>query len=75
VYLHSGTRKGALALELDTKKRVALEMFELPMPLRELAAHEVEDVLCIYKDVFTGDAKLEELEPVCFPDDEASMPG
>lgn len=69
VYLHSGTREGALALGLDAKKRVAIDMFELPGPLKELAPHEVEDVLCIYKHVFTGEAELDDVEPICFPEE------
>lgn len=48
VYLHRGTREGAAALGLDTKKH-ALDLDDLPVELRILAAREAEDVLCIYK--------------------------
>lgn len=71
IYLHSGTRKGALALGLDARIRKALDMFELPEPLQVLAPHEVEDVLCIYKSVFSGGALPEDVNPPCLlPDDE-----
>jgi hypothetical protein len=51
VYLHAGTRSGAQALGLAYREgTIALK--ELPPPLRRLSAREIEDVLCIYKDVF-----------------------
>ena len=50
VYLHAGTMVGAQALGLAYRKgTVALE--DLPAPLRRLSPREIEDVLCIYKDV------------------------
>lgn len=51
VYLHAGTRAGARALGLDYRKG-ALEMSEVPAALRKRKPHEVEDILCIYKDRF-----------------------
>jgi hypothetical protein len=51
VYLHAGTRTGAHALGLDAKAR-ALEIAALPEPLRMLRPHEIEDVLCIFKNDF-----------------------
>lgn len=48
VYLHAGTRVGARALGMDTK-RPYIPVDELPGPLRALPAHELEDLLCIYK--------------------------
>ena len=48
IYLHRGTRAGAAALKLNTKRR-ALDLDELPIDLRILTAREAEDVLCIYK--------------------------
>lgn len=70
VYLHAGTREGAKALELDfERRRVALDTFEVPEPLRALAPHELEDVLCIYKRYFSGErADLDETEG-CWVDD------
>jgi hypothetical protein len=50
VYLHRGTRDGAKAFGFVTKKKEWLNLDELPKPLGELPAHEIEDILCIYKD-------------------------
>jgi hypothetical protein len=52
VYLHAGTRAGARALNLDCRKGF-LEMNEIPAALRHRKAHEIEDILCIYKDRFS----------------------
>jgi len=49
VYLHAGTRVGAQVLGFDGKAKV-LEVSQLPKELRQLAPHEIEDVLCIFKD-------------------------
>jgi len=49
VYLHAGTRVGARALGFDGRVR-ALKASQLPAPLRRLRPHELEDVLCIFKD-------------------------
>jgi hypothetical protein len=73
IYLHAGTRRGALALGLDAKRAKAIDVFDLPAPLRELAPHELEDVLCIYTNVFLRKEKLEDIEPVCFPLEEQSV--
>ena len=51
VYLHAGTKAGALNLGLKSKSET-LAMSELPPVLRKLSAYEVEDCLCIYKDAF-----------------------
>ena len=56
VYLHAGTRDGAKALGLDWKC-AAIEMHDLPHPLRRLTAREAEDVLCIYKDGLVDSAR------------------
>jgi hypothetical protein len=55
VYLHAGTRAGARALGLAYKKE-ALEISEVPAALRHRAPHEIEDILCIYKDAFRDGA-------------------
>lgn len=52
VYLHAGTREGARNLGLDWRAE-SVEMKEFPDELRRLKAHNVEDVLCIYKDRLT----------------------
>ena len=49
VYLHAGTRVGAIALGLDGKAKV-IEVSQLPDWLHQLEPHEIEDVLCIFKD-------------------------
>lgn len=48
VYLHAGTRAGAKALGLRSTA-LYLRPSELPTELRTLRPHEVEDVLCIFK--------------------------
>jgi hypothetical protein len=53
VYLHAGTRVGARKLGLDARKP-SVKMSSLPAPLQTLRPHEVEDVLCIFKDQFDG---------------------
>ena len=49
VYLHTGTRVGARALGLDDRT-TSVSLSHLPVGLRPLQPHEVEDVLCIYND-------------------------
>lgn len=49
IYLHAGTRRGARALGLDGNA-AALKLSPLPPEFRTLEPHEVEDVLCIFKD-------------------------
>ena len=49
VYLHRGTRKGAVALGLDVQRR-EIEMHELPDAIgQRLKPHEAEDFLCMYE--------------------------
>lgn len=48
VYLHTGAKKGAMALGLGRGRHV-LEVSELPVPFRRLPPAEIEDLLCIYK--------------------------
>jgi hypothetical protein len=50
VYLHRGTRAGAIALGIYTGEDV-LEMSELPQELRRMKPYQVEDFLCMRKDV------------------------
>ena len=49
VYLHAGTRFGAKNLGPDYNG-VSLEVASVPREFQELSAHEIEDVLCIYKE-------------------------
>ncbi len=51
VYLHAGTRRGARNLGLDVSQDY-LTLEEIPVQFRDLAPHEIEDALCIYKDDF-----------------------
>lgn len=50
VYLHRGTLVGAKAFGFVTKKQEWLNFEELPKSFSELSAHEIEDMLCIYKN-------------------------
>ena len=49
VYLHAGTRTGAQVIRLNTKQE-AISLSEVPSELHKLKPHEIEDILCIYKD-------------------------
>jgi len=49
VYLHAGTRLGARALGLNDSA-ATLKLSALPKEFRTLEPHELEDVLCIFKD-------------------------
>jgi hypothetical protein len=51
VYLHAGTRTGARRLGLPRNNH-CVEQDDLPAELRDRPAHEVEDILCIYKEQF-----------------------
>lgn len=51
VYLHAGARSGARALGLNARAQV-LEIKDLPSEFQVLKPHEIEDVLCIFKDEF-----------------------
>jgi hypothetical protein len=52
-YLHAGTRVGARTLGLDWRAPV-VDVRDLPRPLRTLAPHEIEDVLCVFKSRLVG---------------------
>lgn len=53
VYLHAGTKAGARVFGLDVR-RPTLEHSELPDEIQRLRPAECEDVLCIYKNHFSG---------------------
>jgi hypothetical protein len=55
VFLHAGARLGARRLGLDASAE-SLAVADLPVALRRLRPHEIEDVLCIYKDDFGAGA-------------------
>jgi hypothetical protein len=57
VYLHAGTRTGARALGFKAKTN-ALDVTLFPTEFSELEPHEIEDVLCIFKDyLITGNVR------------------
>jgi hypothetical protein len=69
VYLHAGTRAGAQRLGLDIDGRKALDRSDLPLALQELEFYEVEDVLCIYNEIFDElDADVEDAGG-CWPEE------
>lgn len=53
VYLHRGTRDGAIAVGIDGR-REAVALPELPAAFARLAPHEIEDCLCIFKGLLAG---------------------
>jgi len=54
IYLHAGTRAGARVLHLSHNNR-SIDASDLPPALQRRPAHEVEDILCIYKAHFTSE--------------------
>lgn len=68
IYLHSGTREGAKALGLEWKRK-CLDLCDFPELREHLEAHEIEDVLCIYKRYFAGERELAEPD-ACWSDDD-----
>ena len=55
IYIHSGTRVGARRLGLDARAPW-IDPHDLPPQLRDLPPWQVEDILCIYKTWFEGEA-------------------
>ncbi len=53
IYLHAGTRAGARALGLDYRAET-LKVSALPKEFHVLEPHELEDILCIFKDELRG---------------------
>lgn len=51
VYLHRGAKTGAKNLGLNVDKST-LAKNEFPNPFQTLEPHEIEDCLCIYKDIY-----------------------
>ena len=54
VYLHAGTRDGAVAVGIDARHE-AVALRELPAAFARLDPHEVEDCLCVFKGLLAGD--------------------
>lgn len=57
VYLHRGTRDGALALGIGPKRQ-SLGISDLPSAFARLEPHEIEDCLCIFKELLAGKRSL-----------------
>lgn len=58
IYLHAGTRVAARRLfggRLPTGSAWGIDRRKIPTSLRDLSTHELEDVLCIYKEALFGD--------------------
>jgi hypothetical protein len=51
IYLHAGTRVGARELGLDGRLPF-VRTTDVPVPLRRLRPHEIEDFMCIFKSQF-----------------------
>ena len=54
VYLHAGTKTGLKNLMKGKLKKKFIKKGDLPEPFKslDLTCHEIEDILCIYKDKF-----------------------
>jgi len=53
IYLHSGARIGARRLaggRLERECAWGIQRVDVPAGLRNLSTHQIEDILCIYKD-------------------------
>ena len=57
VYLHRGSRDGAAMLGVDAR-RPSVAVSELPTAFATLEAHEIEDCLCIFKGLLSGERSL-----------------
>ncbi len=57
VYLHRGAMDGAGALGIDHNCPV-ISVSELPKPFADLKPHEIEDCLCIFKKLLSGEESL-----------------
>lgn len=66
IFLHAGTRIGAKRLGLNTR-RPFINPDEFPRALRRLRPREIEDVLCIYKDVLVGHLDVKSIAVSCYP--------
>ena len=54
VYLHSGTRSGAVAIGIH-RSHTSICVKELPEPFAVLEPYEIEDCLCIFKGLLSGE--------------------
>ena len=64
VYLHRGTMSGAGALGIDHSCPI-ISVSELPGPFADLKPHEIEDCLCIFKELLSGEKLLRSRGCLC----------
>ena len=57
VYLHRGSRERAAVLDVDAR-RPSVAVSELPTAFAALEPHEIEDCLCIFKGLLSGERSL-----------------
>ena len=57
VYQHRGTMNGAAVLGIDRSCPV-IAVSELPEPCADLKPHKIEDCLCIFKELLSGEKLL-----------------
>lgn len=62
VYLHAGTRKGAKVFGITG---ASFEPDVLPREFRRLQSYEIEDCLCIYKDMLGTDGRVDSVNLCC----------
>lgn len=59
VYLHAGSRQGAVALDIvDARVARSVPTSLVPPPLNTLEPYEIEDALCIYRGDFSDVAEV-----------------
>lgn len=64
VYLQCGAKEGAENLSLPTQGGT-LSMEDVPQEFKSLHPHEIEDLLCIFKDDFNSTDPSIDLEDLC----------
>ena len=64
VHLHRGSRDGAAALGID-RRCCSIEVSELPRAFAQLEAHEIEDCLCIFNGLLSGERRLRAAGCLC----------
>jgi len=67
IYLHAGTRIGAEKLLKRKMKEKFIDRGMLPYPFhdKDLKDHEIEAILCIYKDEFDNNSDLKTFRKKC----------
>lgn len=67
IYLHAGVREGAQHLGIDTRRKATIAKEDLPEPFAasNLSCTELEDLLCLAKDLFGAQVQPEQLQQGC----------